>query len=65
MNSLRFSAAMLSGIATWTIAATAPCQAQDGPNATLEISPPEIVVTARRKSEVLQDVPQTINAVTS
>jgi len=32
---------------------------------TREVSPPDIVVTARRKSEVLQDVPQTINAVTS
>lgn len=65
MKSLRFTAVVLSGTAVWTIAAATPCRAQDGMGSTREVSPPDIVVTARRKSEVLQDVPQTINAVTS
>lgn len=61
-----FKGFLLAGIATaW---APAPAQSQDVPaaagaeaNAGLE----EIVVTARRRSETLQDVPQTVNAVSS
>jgi iron complex outermembrane receptor protein len=55
----------LAGAGLWVFATTATAQTAAAPNASEEIvSLEEIVVTARRKDESLQDVPTTINAVT-
>jgi iron complex outermembrane receptor protein len=60
-------ARLLAGasLAVITGTAAAPAQAQGAPSASSETTLGEIVVTARRRSESLQEVPQTVNAVTA
>jgi iron complex outermembrane receptor protein len=63
-----FVSLALAGVSTLAIstaasAQTAPAQPAAAPAE--EVSLGEIVVTARRRSESLQEVPQTVNAVTS
>lgn len=59
------STAMLAAAGLWAIASGAQAQpAADQPTQKMEILG-EVVVTARRRAEALQDVPQTVNVVTS
>ena len=60
--------AALAGASVLAMAASAQAQTSSAPGASApaeEATLGEIVVTARRKSESLQEVPQTVNAVTS
>jgi iron complex outermembrane receptor protein len=52
-------------LATAAAAQTAPVQAAPGAAPADEATLGEIVVTARRRSESLQEAPQTVNAVTA
>jgi iron complex outermembrane receptor protein len=63
-----FASLALAGVSTLAISSAASAQsapAQPAAAPAQEVSLGEIVVTARRRSESLQEVPQTVNAVTS
>ena len=59
---LRTLCALMTGVATMAICAPAIAQTADG---AVPTAPGEIVVTAQKRAERLQDVPVAVSAVTA